>query len=474
MTQLSAAGFIRSRLLEIKTAQDALIVNALGAVNTNADSLIGQLSGIWSEGLDNIAEVLEDTYYAMYPSTATGSSLDGAVSFVGVQRIQATETVVAAAAYGIEGTVILSGSLARSDRQYKSTSDVTISRANAIDLTIAINTVSNSTAYNIFAAGESFTYTSDASATKAEISAGIVALINASTKLTATDLVESLRVYSKDLETPFAITVDSKCEITTLASPVVFACLEKGAFACPANSLTNIDSPLAGWDSLNNLKAGAIGRNVETDAELRIRHALSVRGTGSATVEAIRARMLQDVPEVTSIRIYENRTNVTTDGIPPHSFESIIVGGNDSDIINQLWITKPAGIETHGNVTGQITDSNGDAQTVKFSRSVEKYGWLNITVTTYNEETLTDSANLAIKQACYDYALLNIGIGTDIIVQRFMAAIYNDVDGIASISIEAAVTDTIGGSPSYGSTNIAVGRAENVVFDISRMNVTGV
>lgn len=475
MTSLTDLGFTRDRLNEIKTKQDTLVTDALGSVNTNADSVIGQLNGIWAEGIDNVNEVLEDTYNAMYPSTAEGTSLDGAVSFVGLTRIPATETVVTGAAYGVEGTVILANSLAHADVQYKSTSDVTISRANALDVTIEVVTLANSTAYNIFAGGLSFTYTSDSSATKLEIATGIVALVNASSILVGELIGETFRIYSADLETPFAITVDIKLNITLRASPVVFVALEKGAIECPAGALVSIDSPVTGWDSLVNLKAGAPGRNTETDAELRLRHAKSVRATGSATVEAIRARMLQDVPEVTSIRIYENRTNITSvDGIPPHAFESVVVGGTDSDVLNQLWLTKPAGIETHGNESGLVIDSNGDAQTVKFSRSVPKYGWLNITVILYSEETIPESANLAIKEACYDYALLNIGVGTDIIIQRFIGAIFDAVSGIASINITAAITASPSDTPIYTSSNIAIGKAENAVFDISRISVIGV
>lgn len=474
MTILST-GFERKKLVEINTEYDGLVTDALGPVNTAPDSVIGQLEGIWAEGIDNANETLQNAYDSMYPNTAEGTSLDGAVAFVGLTRIPATETVVTVAAYGAEGTVVLSGSLAHADIQYKSTSDVTISRANALDVTIEVNTVTNSTAYNIFAGGISRTYTTDASATKAEIASGFVALFNSGFFKAELVGTESFRLYSADLVTPFSITVDTKLTIVKRASPIVYVALVKGANVCPPNALINIDTPVAGLDSITNLKAGVIGRNVETDIELRIRHAKSVRATGSAMVEAIKDRMLQDVPEVTSIRIYENRTNVANEfSMPAHSFESVIIGGVDSDIANQLWLTKPAGIETYGNVTNNVVDSNGDAQTVKFSRSIPKYGWLTITVALYTEEALPSAAAISIKEACVNYANANIGVGDDIIIQRFYGAIYAAVSGIGNITITAAITDLIGGTPSYGSSNIAIGRAENAVFDISRISVTGV
>lgn len=469
-------GFERKKLVEIKSDYDALVIDALGAVNTAPDSVIGQLEGIWAEGIDNANEVLQNTYDAMYPNTAEGTSLDGAVAFVGLSRIPATETVVTCAAYGEEGSVVLAGSLANSAGiQYKSTSDVVISRANALDITIETSTLSNSASYNIFAGGLSKTYTTDINATKSEIANGFVLLFNDGIFKSELVGTETFRIYATDLVTPFAITVDTKLNITKRASPVVYIALEKGAIACPANTLTNIDTPTIGLDSITNLKDGAIGRNVESDTELRTRHAKSVRATGSATVEAIKSRMLQDVPEVTSINIYENRTLFTdVDGMPGKSFECVIIGGVDSDVANQIWLTKPAGIETHGNITNSVLDSNGDNQTVKFSRPTIKYGWLTISVSLYPEESIPSAAELSIKEACVNYANSNFGVGDDIIIQRFYGAIYESVSGIGSLTINASITDLVSDLPSYSSSNIAIGKAQVAVFDISRIIVSGI
>ena len=472
---LTADGFSRPRLPEIKSDYDQRMTDALGPVNTAPDAVIGQLEGIWAEGLDNSYEALQNTYDSMYPYSAEGTSLDGAVAFVGLSRIPAAATVVTACAYGVEGTVVPINSLAHADIQYFSTSDVIISRANALDVTIEVGTVANSATYNIYAGGASSTYTSSVAATKSEIVSGLAALVNSSL-LTAVASGETLRIYATDGESPFSITVDAKLNITKRGSPVVFVATQNGNFPCPVGALSNIDTPIVGWDSLFNLKAGATGRNTESDTELRARHATSVRAVGSATVEAIKSRMLAEVESVTSVRIYENRTMVTTsDGIPAKSFETVVVGGVDSAIAKQLWLTKPAGIETFGNVTINVIDSAGDAQQVSFSRPVPQYAWMKVQVTALNtEEVLPTTAMAAIKQAVVDYANSNIGVSDDIIIQRFYGPIYSAVPGIASMTITAAITPTPSGTPSYVSTNIAIGRAENAVFDVSRVTVTGI
>ena len=472
---LTPEGFVRDRLPAIKSEYDALVTDALGPVNTNADSVIGQLEGIWSEGVDNIQEALQDTYDSQYPSSAEGTSLDGAVEFVGLSRIESSATIVTACAYGTEGIVVPAGSISHSDVTYTSSSDVVISRANALDVTIEVGTVSNTASYNVYAGGASSTYVSDSTATATEICAGL-ALAIASDDLLAVASGETLRITAADGESPFALTIDAKLTITKRGSPVVFVCNTLGATVCPIGALINIDTPILGWDELYNLKAGAVGRNVETDTELRARHATGVRATGSATVEAIRSRMLQDVDSVTSIKIYENRTSITSsDGIPAHAFESVVVGGLDAAVANQLWLTKPAGIETYGNVSINVTDGGGDLQVVKFSRPVDKYVWMNVNIDSLNtEESLPSSASTAIRNAVITYATANIGNGTDVILQRFKGPIYTAVPGIADMTITAGLTDTIDGTPTYLDTNISVGKAQNAVFALDRVSVSGI
>lgn len=474
---LNETGFARKRLDEIKAQYDALAIEALGSVNTGADSVIGQLLGIFSEAVDNAEETLQNTYDAMYPFSATGTSLDGAVSYVGVTRLVDTETVATACAYGVEGTVILAGAEAHADIEYISTDDAIISRTNALDVSVEIDTLVNTigTAYNMFVGGVSQSVVTTGSETKAQIIAAFAALYNTGNFI-ATASGETLRIVSKDGKTPFSITVDAKMSIKKLGSAIQFVAKVTGAYALPIGALVNIDSgQVSGWDSLTNLAIGATGNNVETDAELRARHATGVRGSGSATVEAIKARMLQDVPEVTSINIYENRTSIANvDGLPAHSYESIIQGGSDTDVAEELWLTKPAGIETYGNVTANVIDSAGGTQIIKFSRPTTKYAWLNIALTAYSEEVYPNSATVAIQEACLAYANANIGIGKDIILQRFHGSIYSAVNGIGEINIMAAITNLEGDTPIYGSVNIPLAKSEIAVFDISRITVSGI
>jgi uncharacterized phage protein gp47/JayE len=236
-----------------------------------------------------------------------------------------------------------------------------------------------------------------------------------------------------------------------------------------------MDSSILGWDEVNNLVAGATGRFVETDEELRKRHSNSVRVTGAATAQAIRSRLLAEVDSVTYVAIYENRTNVVDEfGTPAHSFEAVISGGANQAVADKLFEVKPAGIETYGNTNIQVFDENGDVQTCNFSRPLDKFAWIRVTVDSLNdEEVLTSEIVQTIKDAVMAYSD-TVGIGEDIITQRFYGPIYNATSGIGSITVEAALTALEGDTPTYDTANVPVARAELAVFAQSRITVAGV
>lgn len=472
---LTAQGFVRQRLNEIKADYDQRFTDALGPVNTAPDSVVGEIIGIFSEALDSVYELLQDTYDAMYPSTAEGTSLDGAVSFVGITRLGATATTVTAMCYGQEGTLLPAGVIARSldNRQYVTTADTVISRSSAGDVLIAPSTVTNGANYQIIAGGVSVVYTADGSATAEEITSGLAALFSTDYMATASGGV--LRLRAADQYTDFTLTVDSKLTITSLGTPVVFTCLELGAYTLPANALAVMDSSVNGWDSVNNLVAGATGRFVETDEELRIRHSNTVRATGSLTVQSIRARLLAEVDSVTYAAVYENRTNTIDQyGLPPHSFEAVVSGGLDQAVANKIFEVKPSGIETYGNTSIQVLDENGDVQVCEFSRPTNKIAWVRVSVNSLNtEEVLTSEIAQSIKDAVLSYGQ-SINIGQDIITQRFYGPIYSSTNGIGSITVEVAKTNTIGDTPSYTTANISIARTELALFDDSRITVVGV
>jgi uncharacterized phage protein gp47/JayE len=141
------------------------------------------------------------------------------------------------------------------------------------------------------------------------LTAALTSVINAGTQpVMAIDNMDgTITVNADDTDVPFSIAVGTNLNITAQATPVVFLSQDFGPIVAPINTLTEILTPISGWISINNPKAGLTGRLIETDAELRIRRNNSLRLLGAGTVESIRARLLQQVPGVTSAFVFENR-----------------------------------------------------------------------------------------------------------------------------------------------------------------------
>lgn len=425
------------------------------------------------------------------------------------------------------------------------------------------NVVINSIVITGGATQATFAVTYDTPVNQNAITANLTAAINdGSPPWAAVDGLDgTITIIANSADAPFSSLVGSNLLIVYRSSPFIFLSENFGPIPAPANSLTQIVSPIAGWDTINNSIAGVLGRFIETDAELRIRRANSIKLAGNATVEAIRAHLLQLVPGVTSAVVFENSSAFETDivvvfplaftagdtvtvtydtlfsfvvpfntnqvttmadivtafeallpvsnavfggagnqtvtvsfnaftvlevnsaivtgvaqsatisgGRPPKSFEAVIEGGSDADIAQEIWISKPAGIETFGNTNFTITDSMGNPQVIYFSRPTPIYIWVTAILSLYAPEDFPVNGILLVAQAINNYGN-NLGVGVDVLFQRVQAQVFV-VPGIASVNMQIAATAQPGNSPSYGTADITVAEGQIAIFDLTRINVT--
>lgn len=150
------------------------------------------------------------------------------------------------------------------------------------------------------------------------------------------------------------------------------------------NSLIEITGGSANTElgyTLSDPQAGSsgdatLGRDVESDADFRIRRIQLLRISGASTVEAIRAALL-NVEGVLQAFVFENTTDAVDGfGRPPHSLEAVVSGGTDVDVAQTIFDTKPIGIATHKVVgpngfTEVIVDSQGESHSINGSRPDE-------------------------------------------------------------------------------------------------------
>lgn len=116
-----------------------------------------------------------------------------------------------------------------------------------------------------------------------------------------------------------------------------------------------------------------LGRNVETDAQARMRRPSTLNAPGGGSVPAIRAAV-SNLPGVTFARVFENPLQIIdASGRPPCSVEVVVAGGDDQQIAETIHDKKAGGVQAWGvpgsnGVQTVVTDSNNNDFNIGFSR----------------------------------------------------------------------------------------------------------
>ena len=471
-------GFSRMRFPEIRQQIIDTLTASTGLVfETRPDSITGQFIDTFAEREATLWEIAEAVYNAMYPISAFGVSLDYSVSFSGVRRLFAQHSSVWCACFGVEGTIIPPGSIVRSNTNQDNfllDNTVTISRQQTSDITLAPNDAIVGSVYWVQVNGITYSYTAVTDDTILTIAQQLFIQLQA-THLVVVLNANLVRLYT--IESDFFITqISTNMTITLLGSPGHFTAELTGAVSVAAHTVNQIVSNLAGWDSVDNNVAGALGVALETDDELRLRYNRGVFRLGAGSVDAIRANLQQNIPGILNVEVYENTTNATdSDGRLPHSIEVIAQGGDTNAIANEIWRTKPAGIDTNGATVVAVIDSQGQTHDIHFNRPQIIYVWVKVSVSLYDEEIFHDNGVLQIQTIIQDTGN-NFGIGKDIILQRFMGPVYSQVPGIASLAISVATNTDPTYTPvagDYQTNNVPIGSGQlsqffyaNVFIDV--------
>jgi uncharacterized phage protein gp47/JayE len=431
--------------------------------------------------LSELWDALEEAYNCRNPDQATGVCLDNIAIENALTRLPATYTAVTnVLLYGDEGTIILAGKKAKKPSatvNFELDETITISKVVARKGVIEVTTVTPGNTYRVTIDSTNYDYVAVGGDTKTDILDGIEALITAGTWLgTATVASEQLTLLDVDLDFNFDITGD--LDIVTLASGGNFTCDTEGIQILPANNLTEIVTPVSGWDSVNNPSAGTTGREVETDEEFRIRREQAII-SGNATDESIRSAILNNVSSVTFCRVFSNRTDaVDAESRPAHSFEAVVEGGVDNDVAEEIWTRQPAGIASYGNVNGgagiTIQDSLGHDQIIKFSRPEDVYIYVEVQRNFNTEETYPANGDELIKEAIVEWSLdsTNITVGVDVIRQRLIVPVY-EIPGIDEVTILLDSDTSLPFTPYVPvAVNVTITDRQIAVFSTDRIDIT--
>ena len=492
---VTLAGFQTKRLADIQSETLDAFRQKFGqgfAIPDNSPE--GQLKGILDERVSLIWELAEAVANSYNPAAAQGAQLDILLSLLG--NVRKTATFSSLDSVIIRGTLatpipstFVASVLGNADARFKINQVGATINNPAVDevQAIAFSATPTSGKFNIvFPEGTTADIAFGASAAaitticEAVLGAGnivVTGVIDDSTGLTLTygaalggvDRAE-ITISGNTLDAGGAVTAtpSTVTEGTPpFSDPLNFIAEETGPVAAPAGSLTVIETPVAGIDSVTNLEDAELGRDIESDQDAKLRRAQEIQLAGAATPDAIRADLL-NINDVTAVVIFENDTDITdSDGRPPHSLDIVVQGGDDQDIADRIWATRGGGIQTIGDITGTVVDSQGFNQTVKFSRPTEVDIWVEVDLITDLNYPSDGDDQVAALILAYG---LSLSIGQDIIVYGSapsLACSFDSIPGIRDFTIRVGKT----ASPTLDD-NILIEPREISSFDSGRITVT--
>lgn len=494
---LTPQGFVSKSGLQVQAEVEAALLNGpLGqgaAVNGKIPSgtAAGQLVALISDAPSFLWELALIVYTSFDPSQNVDASQDAICSITGVIREGPTHSEVSAYCTGTPDTLLVAGRVAQvgtTGPQFASLDDRTIAAAVAW-AALGTYVAGDVRTSNVAGVGPVFVYYCKAS------------------------------VSGSSTEPGFDPTHWTLLGRGTGAVVVPFHAQDFGPLAAPAGTLTDIVTPVLGWNDCHNVADADLGTTLETNAHLRIRREQELHSTGNATVDAIRTKVLNVVNNgivVSSCSVFYNDTDAVSDGstppnmpagMPAHSvFVLADYAGSDSGGIAAMndaiglavWNALGAGIATsYGLLSGDnaidttLTDSQGNTVHVFWGIPVRKQIYVSAAVTFNNTlagepsagdiEVMIAGGTLSSNQDIAG-ALPVFGstytVGKNVWTSAVIAAIFGSpIDTAASAQpapgILAAWPVYIGLTPSPGSAAmIAIAQTEIAVFTSANMAIT--
>jgi len=439
---LTSAGFVPKTLAVIREEiNDSLKVDFGVSLDVSDLSTLGQFVAIFAEREALLWELIEAIVSSQDPDAATNTLLDALCVLTGTTRRPADYSAVTLTLTGVPTTDVDAGSkasVAVAGDVFSTVEDVTIAATDAWASTTA------------YALGDRVT---NASRVYQCITAGTSDSSGGPT--TTGDSIADDSVIWRYLG-------EGTGDVDVLA-----VADDTGPIAGASGAITEIETPVSGWDSVINVLDASPGADIETDEDLRVRREVELADAGNTTADAIRATLL-DVADVTAVKVYVNDTDaaVVMDGVSvaAHSIDALVQGGADQDIWDALLACVGAGIATNGTEVGTAEDSEGNAVTFRFNRPDEIEIYVDVELG-YDADAYPADGDTQIKAAIVARGDLR-GLGYDAVASAISSWCF-DVSGVNDVTlIEIGTAPT----PS-ASTTIAISGRQIAVYDTSRITV---
>lgn len=196
-----------------------------------------------------------------------------------------------------------------------------------------------------------------------------------------------------------AWTTLSTVDVVAGANTVTLFAENFGAVEADADTVTEPVTFVIGVLSVTNPTAATVGRDEETDEQLRVRRNNSLENPATSTVGGL-FTVIGNLTGVTDLAVYENDqdTTDTERDIPPHTIWAVIEGGAVDEIVEAIAKNKTGGTGLKGTVTGTYIETlqkpNGDEYDIihemRFDRPTEVPLYVELTATRKNSSDPAD------------------------------------------------------------------------------------
>ena len=458
-------GFVRMRLPEIQEDLFKRYETKVGqSVSRKPNSVIGVIIGLLAYESDLQWQLEEANYYSRSPMTADEGNIDATLAYTNVMRRAAEHTYLFLVCYGRNNMILPSNCQVKdsSGEKYNIDGQSQITLDNCVSVTLNAQ----------FAVGRKYDivldddlhieYTAKDSDNLSRVYMSLLGQVKG--KWTASLSDGNMVLERSDRRYGGTCVVSESLTVVKVGSPIKFIAENTGPISPVLGSVNSINTNYDGWLAVNNESDAYVGRDAETTTELRQRYASAVFKQSMTMKESIKAAIL-DLTDVKACTVYENRSDEVKDGMLPHSVEVIVHGGDDLEIATTIVQRLSAGIDTNGAVEMLVEDSEGTQEKVYFNRPKEVPIYVLVKIHEYKEETLPGDLVNIVKQVVVAEGD-TLGMGKDVIAQRFVGPIYKNTQGIGYIELSIS-TDGV----DYTEKSISIDRGEVSTFSADSVTV---
>jgi uncharacterized phage protein gp47/JayE len=452
MAGLTLEGFTPLTLAETKERLEASLRAAFGdGIDLSAQSVFGQLVGVYAEQIADLWESAEDTYHAFSPE-ASGAALDNVAGLAGLVRLAAAPSsiTVAFASNEVPGLIGAGLLLQNPAGQWR--------------------TASAEESFEFFDWGSGEEY--DAGAFVA-VPYGVddrAAVWYCISRVDPSTVEPPGGVYLPGVTTSDDINGGQWVYVGDLDSTSQYSgCTFVDARHAETGPIFSGPGPVTAYSGAQAMSwlAAIPGRNIETDPELRLRREGFIRRSGANSVDSIRSAVLA-VPGVSAAVVRENTSDfVDSDGIPAHGLKVVVEGGERSAIVQVVWNNKPAGIALatggSGSTTGNATDGSGNSQPVTIYRPTTVVAYARVTLRV--NDLFPEGGNDLVKSILVSSANA-LPLGEPIYSSPLVAGIHGLL-GVVSCTVELSTVSTSSGL----SSTLSLGSTQRAAFSTANVAV---